>query len=284
MSVNDRFDSQGQGGWNTFPDRVTKKIFYKKDVIPKTKPAVITSGQVIKAYTPLAATATTGKLVVHPGFTQSARVTFSAGIDSGETVILGGLTFTAGTSGATAAQLFAAWSNNGAGIPVGTGYASLAHITDGGTFTAGTMTLFNVTALDATTLLFNSTLALTDATDLAATGTGAAAVTIVNTEGVATRTPIAGYTAYDVNASSADTKADVYISASFWADDDGTCALRWASSTGETMTNADGTTTAVTAFNTGCAGDLAANRLHKQLFVAGSNFEELGFVNAGDKS
>ena len=284
MSVYDRFDSQGQGGWNTFPDRVTKKIFYKKDVIPKTKPAVITSGQVIKAYTPLAATLTTGKLVVHPGFTESTRVSFGAGVTAGQTVILAGLTFTAGGSGATAAQLFDAWSNNGAGIPVGTGFASLAHITAGGTFTAGTMTLFNVTALDATTLLFNATLALTNVTDLAATGTGSGSATLAKTEGSTTRTPIVGYTAYDVNAASADKNADVYISASFWADDDGTCALRWASSTGETMTNADGTTTSVTAFNTGCTGDLAANRLHKQLFVAGSNFEELGFVNAGDKS
>lgn len=279
----DVFDSNIQGGWNTFPDRVSKKIFYKKDVVPKTAPATITSGQVIKAYTPLAATASTGKLVVHPGFTESARVTFTA-ITAGQTLILGGLTFTAGGSGATAAQLMAAFSNNGLGIEIGTTAASLAHITGGGTFTSGTLALFNIVSLNADTLVFNSSLSLTNATDLAATGTGSAGATITVTAGSTTRVPIAGYTLYDVNATGADKVAEIYIQASFWGDDDGTCAMRWASLTGETMLNADGTTTAVTAFNTGCAGNFAADRLHKRLFVAGSNFEEIGFVNAGDKS
>jgi flagellar hook-basal body protein len=69
---------------------------------------------------------------------ESNTITFSA-LTSGQTITINGLTFTAGSSGATAAQVASAFSN----LSATTIYSALSAITNdtnGGTFTAGTWT------------------------------------------------------------------------------------------------------------------------------------------------
>lgn len=84
---------------------------------------------------------------------------------------------------------------------------------------------------------------------------------------------IAGVTLYDVDASAGDVEIAVYTEASFWAD-----ALVWSVNVGtDTITLPDGTTKAVTAYDTGATTDLT-----KQQFVEGSEFEPLGFTKAGE--
>lgn len=283
MATRDIFDGQIAGGYNSYPDRASGKIFFGSKKT-KSVAATILSGQVIKAYTFLESDSA-GKLKVHGNLTESANVTFTAALTSGQTLIMAGLTFTSGASGTTVAQLAKAWSNNGLGIPVGTGYAALTGVTnalDGGTFTAGTLTGYSVEPVDANTVAFNSTAAGTNATDVAATGTGTAP-TITISSGANAFAKIAGVTIYDVDATAGDVDAEVYVEAPFWADDDGTCALRWSYDPSEVLTKADGSTVAVTAYNTGCSGITASSNLLKKKFVEGSEFE-LKFTRAGDKS
>lgn len=280
MSAKEYFDSQQAGGFNTYPDRVTKKIFFKKDVTTRTKPATILSGQVLKAYTFLES-GTTGKLIAHSGVNEKALVTF-ADITLGQTLILGGLTFTAGGSGTPKADLVTAWK----GLTVGmtAAQANTANPVTTGSFTAGTLAGFSTEKSNvADSVMFVSTTPYADVTNLADTGT-ATDPTITIVAGSATRKPIAGVTLYDVDASAADVDAEVYDVASFWADDDGTCALIWKVDPAvDTVTKADGTTVACTPYNTGCYGDTAAARLLKRKFVEGSKFEPIGFVRTGDK-
>lgn len=287
MSARDTFDGQQAGGWNAYPDRVTKRIFYKKDVTPRSKQGTVASGQVILAGTFLERSATSPyHLTVHGGITESTLTTFSVALTAGQTLIVAGLTFTAGASGTTVAQLVTAFGNNGLGIASGTGYAALTGVTNainGGTFTAGTLTGYNAEPVDANTVVFNAAVSGAAATDIAFTGTGSAP-SVVKTEGTATFNKIAGVTIYDVDATSAAVDAEIYTEASFWANDDGTTFLKWAYDPSEVLVKADGTTVSLTAYNTGCAGDTAASNNLKQKFVSGSEFDYLGFINVGDRS
>ncbi len=287
MSARDTFDGQQAGGWNNYPDRVTKRIFFKKDVTPRTKQSTIASGQVILAGTFLERSATSPyHLTVHGGITESTLASFATALTAGQTLIVAGLTFTAGASGTTVAQLVTAFGNNGTGIASGTGYAALTGVTNalnGGTFTAGTLTGYNSETVDANTVVFNAAVSGTAATDIAFTGTGTAP-SLVKTEGTATFNKIAGVTIYDVDATSAAVDAEIYTEASFWANDDGTTFLKWAYDPSEVLVKADGTTVALTAYNTGCAGDTAASNNLKQKYVSGSEFDYLGFINVGDRS
>lgn len=89
--------------------------------------------------------------------TETAKVEF-APLESGKTVTLAGLTFTAGSSGATAAQLAVAF----AGIANGTLYSDINtsnSLTDsaGGVFTAGTMTDWSTNSvLGSNSIVFTS--------------------------------------------------------------------------------------------------------------------------------
>jgi hypothetical protein len=280
MSAKEYFDSQQAGGFNTYPDRVTKKIFFKKDVTTKTKPATILSGQVLKAYTFLESNSV-GKLIAHSGVNEKALVTF-ADITAGQTIILAGLTFTDAGAGTTKEDLVIAWSSLAVGTTAAA--ANTQNPVSTGSFTAGTLAGYNTEGSDtADSVLFVSTTPFAGVTDLADTGTATdPTVTILALESPIK--PIAGVTLYDVDASSADVDAEVYETASFWADDDGTCALIWkVDPATATVTKADGTTVACTPYNTGCYGDTAAARLLKRKFVEGSKFEPIGFVKVGDK-
>jgi len=89
---------------------------------------------------------------------------------------------------------------------------------------------------------------------------------------------ISGVTCFDVDATGGDVKASAFTKASFWQE-----ALVWKVDIAtDTIDLADGTTIAVTAYDTGASGTTAASDLLKQKFVDGSGFAELGFLSAGE--
>ena len=269
------------GGFYDYADRVTTDVFYRKSAKRVTKAAVIKSGQVLKKHTPLQSDAA-GKLIAHTGMTESALVTFAT-ITTGQTLILGGLTFTAGSGSVTAAELVTIWSILSAGITNTAANTQLLaegiNATTKGTFTSGTFGAWNTTAHDAVSkVLFTGTTALTNVTDLADTGT-ATDPTIVTVGGVTSFPVIAGILMYDVDGTSADVAAEVYTEASFWAS-----ALVWYNDPAvDTITLHDGTTVAVTAYNSGAIGyDKASTELLQAKFVEGSEFAEIGFLTLGE--
>ena len=260
------------GGFRSYDPLVTKQTFFRAED-RATDRVVIKSGQVLKALS-LLETDSSGKVIAHGPITESNVVKFTTALTSGQTIIFGGLTFTAGASGATIAQLVTSWS----GIAAGTAAASITWAV-GGTF-SGTLTGWSTEAYNSISVVFNSNAPLTNTSpDLAVTGTpGASAVTITKTDGSTTFNKVAGVLLYDVDASSADVVAEVYKEASFWAD-----ALVWAiDTTQDTITKPDGTTVACSAYNTGAFGTSTAANLLKKKFVENTEFEPLGFRNAGD--
>ena len=259
------------GAYQTYADKTETQIFFRADD-RETKAVTVKSGQVLKALSFLQSDAD-GKMIAHTGLSESAIVKFAA-LTNGQTLILAGLTWTAGASGTTAAQLATAW----AGIAASTGYAALSARTGGGSFTAGTLTSWSTGAYDSDSVTFTSTGGLSNVTDLAATGTGTAP-NISKVDGATSFPKIAGVLLFAVDASSADVNATAYTEASFWAD-----ALVWAADPAQdTITKPDGTTVAVTAYNTGTIRETsAATALLQAKFVENSEFEPLGFRKAGE--
>ena len=285
--------TQYNGGATAYVGRLTPPKYFRSDD-RETKTVTVASGQVLKAGSFLQYSST-GKVIAHTGLSESAVLEFAA-LTSTQTQIIGGLTFTTGSGGASALQMAAIWS----GLADGTGYvaASAAILAAGipttvGVFTAGTLTGWNsdkqasvttgavngiptITLTNQTT--FTSTGGLANVTDIAGTGTGTAPVLSI-VQGTTTFPFIAGVLLNDVNASSADVDATAYVEASFWAS-----ALVWlVDVNADTVTNWDGSTTACTAYNTGTIGntDAVTQRL-QSYFVVGSEFEPLGFLNAGE--
>lgn len=259
------FDSQKNGGFNAYPDRVTAKRFFRSQD-RFTKPSVVASGQVLKALSFVQSNAV-GKQIAYQGLTESTHVTFGT-LATGLVLTLGGLSFTAGGSTVTAIELAAAW-------------ASIADGGAGGTFTygtfSGTLTGWDTNAVDDdldTTVIFNSVATNTNPTDLLAAGTGAASATLDIVQGNTIIEEISGILMHDVDATAADVETTVFTKASFWAE-----ALIWAVNPAvDTIILADGTEVACTDYNTGCYGTSDASNLLKQKMVEGSNFTELGFV------
>lgn len=273
------------GGFVKYPDRVTKLKYFRSDD-RYTKSITIKAGNVLKQGSFLESIqggADAGKLQAHRGLSEAAFVTFAA-LTSGQTLILGGLTFTAGSAGATAVQLAGIW----AGLADGIGYAAAStailaagYATTVGTFTAGTLTGWNtyiVNITDTTSVDFRGSTYLTNVTDLAATGTGTAPI-INKVDGVISFAKIAGVLAYDVNAASADTVVQVYTEVSLYAS-----WLTWAVNPAyDVVTDSLGNTIACSAYNTGVYGadDATTKRLQQQ-FVEQSEFEPLGFLPVGE--
>ena len=277
------YDSQVLGS-GRLADKTPVKKKYASIEAPCSKVVDFASGQVLKAGTFFHFNSS-GLAVAGLNIAESALVTFTTALTAGQTLIMAGLTFTAGASGTTVAQLVEAWSNLGDGIASGTGYADLTAVTDstaGGTFTAGTLTGYAVEKVDANTVVFNAIPALANATNVAATGTGAAP-TITISAGSASWTPPAGVTAYDVDTTDGIASAAVFMEAELWGVDDGTCWLRWKTDPQETIPLLDGTTRACTAYNTGASGITAESNRLKQLYVNGSEIE-VYFYNEGDKN
>ena len=235
-----------------------------------TRAITVKAGQVLKAKTWLESDSA-GKMIAHAALPEIAKCVFTASTN-GETVIMAGLTWTSGASGTTVAQLVAAWSD----IAAGTGYAALADRTAGGSFTAGTLTGYNTVGVNATTIEFQG-ITVGAATDVAATGTGGTDVAAITITQYAAANKVAGLLAMDVDATSADVEAQMYISGNFWSD-----YIVWdVDPTVDTITISDGTTVACTAYRTGC-GD---SELFRQKFLenaAGGTEFAIGQFNASE--
>lgn len=268
------------GGWSAYDDQKIKRIFSRSGE-RRTKIGTVKSGQVLKALSFVESDAN-GKLIAHGGIVESATVTFGASITTGQTAIMAGLTFTAGSGSVTAVQLADIWS--GLEVDVTAAAASAIILAKGysasvvGTFTSGTLAGYSTTNVSTTKVRFDAVgTGAASATDVAITGTGAAAGTVVISQ-YAAMNKIVGVLVNDVNATSVDVDVPVYAEARFWAD-----ALVWAvDTTVDVVVNADGTSTAVTAYNTGAAGTSAASNLLKQKFVEGSEFDPLDFLRTGE--
>jgi flagellar hook-basal body protein len=118
--------------------------------------------------------------------TESNSVTFKA-LDAGQTVVMAGLTFTAGISGATAAQVASAFASL-TGTPSNTTINTdkTLNAAAGGTFTAGSLSGWTTSAISSgSTVTFTSSSANSDVTDLTNTGTLAVRPTVIKTDGAA---------------------------------------------------------------------------------------------------
>ena len=290
MAWSNREDRQQSGGWDAYPDRVTLRQFYKKDECAETDSATIKSGQVILAGTFLERDTTYPyHLKVHGGLSEQALVTINAALAAADTLTVGtgGIVFTVGSGGATIEDLVDAMAvlvGGEANTVANTALLAAGIPTTVGTFTSGTAPAFFFNKVDANTVNATSTVLASDVTNLAVAASAGSAPTVTVVAGTATFNKIAGVTIYDVDATSAAVDAEVYVEASFWGDDDDTTFLRWANDPSDVLTKADGTTVAVTAYNTGCVGTSAASNNLKKKFVEGSGFYRLGFINVGDRS
>ncbi len=131
-----------------------------------------------------------------------STVTFKA-LASGQTLTLAGLTFTAGSSGVTAAQLASAFAS----INAGTGFAAVntaktLNDAAGGTFTSGTSASWASAAAAGAAVAFTSTTVNTNVENLLGTlSIAASAPTIAVTDGVAVvRTETAAVTFQNMTA------------------------------------------------------------------------------------
>lgn len=121
--------------------------------------------------------AVTAAATASPGVTEYNVVTFGA-LTAGQTLTLGGLTFTAGGSGATDTQVASAFATLANG---GAGNASTA-----GAFTAGSLTGWSTGAATGNQVTFTSSTPNTNiatASELAITGSGAGASSLAKTDG-----------------------------------------------------------------------------------------------------
>jgi hypothetical protein len=271
------------GGLYSYPDRVTPKVFFRADDT-RTDTVTVLSGQVLKGLS-FVETNADGKAIAHTGIAEGAIVTFAT-ITTGQTLILAGLTFTAGSGSVTAAELVTIWKDLTVGITAANANVLLLargiNATTKGTFTSGTLAQYSTMVNDATnSVVFNGYQAFTALTDVGDTGTAVNPVVTLKANPSAIA-PITGVLMYDVDASAGDVVAAVYKEASFWAD-----SLVWyvdsTPTTGDVMTLADGVTTVpFTAYNTGCDGTDAISILLKKKFVIGTEFEPLCFLSAGD--
>lgn len=270
------------GGFVRYPDRVTSRTFFRATE-RYTEKVTVKAGNVLKAFSfveSIRGGADAGKVKPHTGLSEAAIAKFAA-ITSGQTVILGGLTFTAGSAGASATQLALAWSNIADGTTAAN--ANIALLAAGiattvGTFTAGTFSGWNTyphISLDSA--IFRSTSFMTNVTDLAATGTGTApTISTVQGTGAVLLQPIAGVTLFDVDASAGDVETVIFTEASFYAE-----ALCWAANPNtDFIYDSLGNPIACSAYNTGVFGpDLATTRRLQKQFVEQSEFLPLGFLS-----
>ena len=130
---------------------------------------------------------------------ETARVSFS-NLDAGQTLTLGGLTFTAGTSGATAAQVGQAFQSLTSGATTGAGTL----VSNGsGTYTGALTGWTTATVANDGTVLFSSTTATGDQTDLFVSESGSG-TSIVQVDGGALATESANVTFDSANMSAGD--------------------------------------------------------------------------------
>lgn len=250
------FEHQQGAGWNGFPDRTTERFIAHNDPEVRTRSITVASGQVLKARSWVESD-TAGKMIAHGTVAETASIAFSGTMASTDTTIIAGVTLTA-TATMSAAEVVAAFLT-GASTK-----GTLSGTSTGWTLQAGATS----TVLEAI-----STTTLTNVTNLAVTGTHTSlTATVTTVTGTTTFNKPAGFLAFDVDATSADTLATIYVAGSFWED-----ALLWEVDTSvDVVTKADGTTVACTAYNTG-----AVTSLTRQKFVEGLQIE-LVPIKAGE--
>ena len=122
----------------------------------------VTSGAASGALGPITVPATRASTTA-----ETAKVTFS-NLAAGKTIILGGLTVTAGADGATAAEVASAFKSIAAGGAADATGATIASV-------AGTLTGWSTGAQSGSSVTFTSTVT-GDVTDIANTGTGTASI------------------------------------------------------------------------------------------------------------
>lgn len=124
---------------------------------------------------------TSGSAVV-PTATESASVTFNA-LTAGQTLVIGGLTFTAGSSGATADQVAAAFASvaneeTSTSINANKGLGDAS----GGTFTAGSLSAWSSASATGANVVFTSVTSNSNVDNLVSSGSaGGLTATTVST-------------------------------------------------------------------------------------------------------
>ena len=253
-NVETYFQSPQKAGWNAYAERTTNRPF-----VPECSTTVkVASGQVLKArsFVELSATQVAEDYPVVTAarnITEVAKVVFATNLADTKTLVVAGLTITATGGAVTPAQV----------VEILTTLTSV-----GFGILTGTLSGWSIAANDTTSVVFYSTAIDASVSDLTVTvaSGGNMTGTITKVDGVAStyrRLPY-GILAYDVDATSADTVASVYTEAKGYASE-----VVWSvNTTTDTITKADGTTVACSAYNTG-----AFSNALKQQFLAHTEFE-----------
>lgn len=277
------YTSNQQGGGRVADRTPSLRKFYGTDC-RETKQRWIAQGIVAKAGTIMQKDAA-NFLVPHRGFKEKAYVTFYSTLPADESVTIAGLTFTAGASGISKANLAKAWSSLPSGIDYVTAAAQAlaAGITaDMGAFTAGTLTnyltdevLFGDTSANSVAFIYTGTDA--DPVNLTVTPSLEYDVTVDIVLASQNFQKIEGVLAFDVDTTSGAALNAVFEEATFFADDDGRSFLRWKTVTTGTIPDSEkvynpvtNAYTPCTSYNTGCYGNTAAAKRAKAAFVTGS--------------
>jgi len=243
------YRSAQNGGFNAYPERVTRRGF-----VPEcSQPTVVAAGQVLKARSFVTSNAA-GEMVACGNISEYAKLVMSGTAVNLDTVIMGGLTLTASAT-MTAEEIRDAF---------------ISGSTTKGTFT-GALSGWELVAdpANAATLWAYSTTGVTDVTDFVVTGTAntgtpTLTTTVTTVNGSATFQSPEGILAFDVDATAGATPASIYTEVWAYASE-----IVWAVDTAvDVLTKADGTTVACTTYNTG-----AGTSLLKQKLVAGTEFE-----------
>ena len=200
------------------------------------------------------------------GIPGKATVVFNgASFANTNTIIIGGVTFTAGSAGATPEQIVAAFVAGS--VAGGSTVGVLSGTNTGWTFVAEAGSR-ELTAI--------STTANTTAGELIVGGTQTAQINVIPVVGAETK--VYGILTHDVNATAVDTPASMFIEGDFWyvKDDPSVVSVRWYYVPGVPSTNlgagvtiddngavdfvanADGTYTACSYYNTGVTSFLQA--------------------------
>lgn len=256
----------GTGGFNE-EGRQTKD-YHVRGAIPTktTRPVTLESGNVCKARTWVVQGDTPGTVKPCPPIVESAKTTFTGAVDSGETIIGGGLTFTA-TEDMTIADVVSAFV---------AGSSSKATVSGTATFTFRADETGEILYADSLTV--NS-----DVTNFAITGTSTTPATgatqLVPTTTIVTPSgtlPVVyGFLVMDVDASSANQDTQIVISGNYWDD-----SLNWGVDVAvDTIVNHEGTTVACTAYNTGCWTPTTRQRLVAAT-AGGTNFQTGTFLDS----
>jgi len=240
------WESQQDAGFKNYPERTTNRPF----VPEKSQTITVASGQILKARSFVKSNAS-GKMIAGGNISEYAKLVLSGTLADTDTAIAGGLTVTATGGVVTAAQVITALVT---GADVG-----FAVVT-------GTLSGWELVAdPSSTTLWAYSTTGITNVTDFAVTGTNTSLTETVTTVGGSTtfQKP-SGILAMDVDATSGDVVTTMYIEAYAYESE-----VIWGVDVAvDTITKADGTTVACSAYNTG-----AVTPLLRKMYVENTEFE-----------